>query len=128
MKTLLAYIIPIFWLISCEPADHIHFLDNNIEVDCHAHEVILTTDEDVNMVGIMLAESDTDEFSEYKDQDCWICKGDWFTITLDKSLPRQVSVTLLENQTDKDRKVVVHINKFIGADMATVVQKAKVAE
>lgn len=128
MKNLLAYIISVFLLISCEPVDMIYFRRNYVEVDYHAQEVILTTDENINMVGIMLAESDTEEWSEHIDKDYWICKGDWFTITLDKSQPRRVSVTLQENKTDKNRKVVVHVNRFIGADMATVVQKAKPTE
>lgn len=59
MRNLLSYIFLVFLLVSCEPADRIYFQNNYVEADYHAQEVILTTDADINMIGIMRAESDT---------------------------------------------------------------------
>ena len=128
MKNLLAYIISVFLLISCEPVDMIYFRRNYVEVDYHAQEVILTTDANITGIGFILSESDTEEWSEHIDENYFIAKGDWFTITVDRSQRRRVSVVLQENETDKDRKVVVLADRFAGADMATVVQKAKPTE
>ena len=106
----------------------IYFRRNYVEVDYHAQEVILTTDANITGIGFILSESDTEEWSEHIDENYFIAKGDWFTITVDRSQRRRVSVVLQENETDKDRKVVVLADRFAGADMATVVQKAKPTE
>ena len=115
--------------ISCELPEPIYFL-NHIEVDYQAQEVILTTDADItNNVGYVFSETDTEKPGEkIFDKNYWIVKGDWFTITVNKSQPRRVFVTLQENTTDIDRKVVVFATSFLAKDYATIVQKAKLAE
>lgn len=128
MKKLLVYITPIFLLISCQKADHINFNKDYIEVDYQTQEIILKTDENIGGIGFILSESDTEGWNEDVDENYWICTGDWFTITLDKSRLRQVVVAIQENKTDKDRKVVIRANRDIGSDTATIVQKAKPME
>ena len=129
MRNLFAYIISVFLFISCELPEPIYFL-NHIEVDYQAQEVILTTDADItNNVGYVFSETDTEKPGEkIFDKNYWIVKGDWFTITVNKSQPRRVLVTLQENTTDIDRKVVVFATSFLAKDYATIVQKAKLAE
>ena len=130
MRNLFAYIISVFLFISCEPVDMIYFKKHYVEVDYQAQEVILTTDADItNNVGYVFSETDTEKPGEkIFDKNYWIVKGDWFTITLNKSQPRRVLVTLQENTTDMDRKVVVSVGRFAGGDYATIVQKAKTVE
>ena len=116
--------------ISCEPVDMINFKKHYVEVDYQAQEVILTTDADITTsVGYVFSETDTEKPAErIFDKNYWIAKGDWFTIMVDTSQPRRVLVTLQENTTDVDRKVVVSVQRFAGGDDATIVQKAKLAE
>lgn len=115
-------------LVSCDVEDAIYFKKNYVEVDYQAQEVILTTDANITGVGFILAESDSEEWSEYIDENYFIATGDWFTITVDRSQRRRVSVTMQENETGKDRKVVVVANRFGCGDPATIVQKAKPTE
>ena len=129
MRNLFAYIISVFLFISCEPVDMIYFKKHYIEVDYQAQEVILTTDADITDVGYVFSETDTEKPAErIYDKNYWIAKGDWFTIMVDTSQRRRVLVTLQENTTDIDRKVVVAVDRFAGSDNATIVQKAKLAE
>lgn len=131
MKNLLVYLLSFLLLLSCEPVDMIYFKEKYVEVDYQAQEVILTTDENITGVGFEASQTDTEKRNEYeyiKDEFFFICKCDWFTITVDRSQPRRVSVVLQENVTDKDRKVVVFVHRFAGSDLATIVQKAKPAE
>ena len=129
MRNLLAYIISAFLLISCEPVDLIYFKKNYVEVDHQAQEVILTTDADIGLVGVVYSETDSEKNNEQtNDENYWIVKGDWFTITVDRSQRRRVSVVLQENETNKDRKVVVFASSYTTTDYATVVQKAKPTE
>lgn len=130
MRNLFAYIISVFLSISCEPVDMIYFKKHYVEVDYQAQEVILTTDADATSIAYDFPTTDTEKQQpeEIFEENCWIVKGDWFTITLNKSQPRRVLVTLQENTTDMDRKVVVSVGRFAGGDYATIVQKAKLAE
>ena len=109
----------------------IYFKEKYVEVDYQAQEVILTTDENITGVSFDASETDTEKRNEFeiiKDEFFFIIKCDWFTITVDRSQPRRVSVVLQDNVTDKDRKVVVYVQRFAGSDFATIVQKAKPAE
>ena len=109
----------------------IYFKEKYVEVDYQAQEVILTTDENITGVSFDASATDIekrDEFEIIKDEFFFITKCEWFTITVDRSQPRRVSVVLQENVTDKDRKVVVYVQRFAGSDFATIVQKAKPAE
>jgi hypothetical protein len=131
MKNLLVYLLSFLLLLSCEPVDMIYFKEKYVEVDYQAQEVILTTDENITGVSFDASETDIEKRDEYeciKDEFFFITKCDWFTITVDRSQPRRVSVVLQENVTDKDRKVVVYVQRFAGSDFATIVQKAKPAE
>ncbi len=131
MKNLLVYLLSFLLLLSCEPVDMIYFKEKYVEVDYQAQEVILTTDENITGVSFDASETDTEKRNEFeiiKDEFFFIIKCDWFTITVDRSQPRRVSVVLQENVTDKDRKVVVYVQRFAGSDFATIVQKAKPAE
>ena len=131
MKNLLVYLLSFLLLLSCEPVDMIYFKEKYVEVDYQAQEVILTTDENITGVSFGASQTDTEKRNEFeiiKDEFFFIIKCDWFTITVDRSQPRRVSVVLQENVTDKDRKVVVYVQRFAGSDFATIVQKAKPAE
>ena len=71
------------------------------------------------------AESDSDKGLEYYEDDKIIRKGDWFRIIVDKTDRKHLELSVDENDTDKDRVVVVCAICYAESDTVRVVQKAK---
>ena len=129
MKNLFITTLATILLISCEDVYHIELNKHYIEVDYQAQEIILKTDENIGSAIYDLAHSDTELGEEFVIGNITHCKGGWFTIMLDRSKPRQVTISVEENQIGKDRKITLYVkNGYGGDDSATIVQKAKPTE
>ena len=114
--------------ISCRDDDSIILIDKYVEVDYRAQDVVIFADEDIDKVTYDVAHSDTELGDHYIDGHFKYSKGDWFVLIFDTHNPRQVVVSMHENQTGNDRQVEVYITRNAGSDSAIVVQKAKPTE
>ena len=128
MKNLFITILVAILLISCEDIN-IELNKHYIEVDYQAQEVILKTDKNIWMATYDVASSDTEFVDHYTENDISYSVGEWFVVIHEHTKPRQIIITLQENQTDKERKVAIHVtNGDGGSDSATIIQKAKPTE
>ena len=129
MNKFFIYIFTICALISCQKSDEIKFNIDYFEIDYQAQEVILKTDKNIWMATYDVAKSDTEFVDHYTEKGVSYSVGEWFVVIHKHSSHRQAVVSVEENQTDKDRKVVIWVNDVDdNIDYATIVQKAKPTE
>jgi hypothetical protein len=129
MNKCFIYIFTICALISCQKIDEIKFNIDYFEIDYQAQEVILKTDKNIWMATYDVASSDTEFVDHYTENGISYSVGEWFVVIHKHSNHRQAVVSVEENQTDKDRKVVIWVNDVDdNIDYATIVQKAKPTE
>lgn len=116
-------------ITSCKGDRFIEFSKDYIEVDYQSQNLTLKTDNPIANIGIVVSETDSGPGESYSEDNILYRKGDWFVVQLDKTKPTTVSVSLQENETVKDRKVVIFVhNSEVGSDSATIIQKAKPTE
>ena len=95
------------------------------EIDYRAQEIRVNSNVPISYPIFDWAESDSDKGPEYYEDDKIIRKGDWFRIIVDKTDRKHLVLSVDENDTDKDRVVVVCAICYAESDTVRVVQKAK---
>lgn len=129
MKNLFFGALCLLLITSCKDDRFIEFSKDYIEVDYQSQNLTLKTDNPISNIGIVVSETDSEPGESYSENNILYRKGDWFVVQLDKTKPTTVSVSLQENETVKDRKVVIFVhNGEVGSDSATIIQKAKPME
>lgn len=111
-------------LISCG----IYWLEldrHYVVVDYKAQDIRIGADNDVDDVGFILSESDYGDGSRYLSGDTLYQTGGWFKLILDRKDPMHIVVSVDENQTGKDRSVLVVADYLAVDDTVRIVQKAK---
>ena len=111
-------------LISCG----IYWLEldrHYVVVDYKAQDIRIGADNDITGVGFILCESDYGDGSRYLSGDTLYHTGGWFKLILDRKDPMHIVVSVDENLTGKDRRVLVVADYLAVDDTVRIVQKAK---
>lgn len=106
----------------------IYWLELNqhyVVVDYKAQEIRIGADNDISGVSFIPSESDYGEDSRYLSGDTLYHTGGWFKLILDRKDPMHIVVSVDENQTGKDRRVLVVADYLAVDDTVRIVQKAK---
>ena len=111
-------------LISCG----IYWLEldrHYVVVDYKAQDIRIGADNDVDDVGFIPSESDYGDGSRYLSGDTLYHTGGWFKLILDRKDPMHIVVSVDENLTGKDRRVLVVADYLAVDDTVRIIQKAK---
>ena len=111
-------------LISCG----IYWLEldqHYVVVDYKAQDIRIGADNDITGVGFILCESDYGDGSRYLSGDTLFHTGGWFKLILDRKDPMHIVVSVDENQTGKDRRILIGAHRDVEGDTVRVIQKAK---
>ena len=111
-------------LISCG----IYWLEldqHYVVVDDKAQDIRIGADNDILDVGFILCESDYGDGSRYLSGDTLYQTGGWFKLILDRKDPMHIVVSVDENLTGKDRRVLVVADYLAVDDTVRIIQKAK---
>lgn len=111
-------------LISCD-IDWLELNQHYVVVDYKAQEIRVGADNDILDVGFILCESDYGDGCRYLSGDTLFHSGGWFKLILDRKDPMHIVVSVDENQTGKDRRVLVFADRCVAGDTVRIVQKAK---
>ena len=115
--------VDIILLISCDK--YSFELDRHyVVVDHKAQNIRIGADNDIDNVGFVLCKSDYGEGSRYLSGDTLFHTGGWFKLILDRKDPMHIVVSVDENQTGKDRSVLVDVDYYAVGDTVRIVQKA----
>lgn len=95
------------------------------EIDYHAQEICVKSNVPISYPAFDWAESDSDKGKDHYEDNKMIRIGDWFKIIMDKSDRKHLILSVDENDTGKDRVVVVRAICYAESDTVRVVQKAK---
>lgn len=116
--------VGIISLISC--GIYYFELDQHfVVVDYKAQDLRIGADNDVGNVYFIPSESDYGDDSRYLSGDTLFHAGGWFKLILNRKDPMHIVVSLDENQTGKDRRVLVVADYLAVDDTVRIVQIAK---
>ena len=111
-------------LISCD-TDWLELDQHYVVVDYKAQDIRIGADNDVDDVGFIPSESDYGDGSRSLSGDTLYHTGGWFKLILDRKDPMHIVVSVDENLTGKDRRVLVVADYLAVDDTVRIIQKAK---
>ena len=116
--------VGIISLISCD-TDWLELDQHYVVVDYKAQDIRIGADNDITDVGFILCESDYGDGSRYLSGDTLFHTGGWFKLILDRKDPMHIVVSVDENVTGKDRRILVGAHRCVAGDTVRIIQKAK---
>ena len=111
-------------LISCD-IDWLELDQHYVVVDYKAQNIRIEADNEI-IAAEFIREYDCDPITYKSYSGDTVCDvGEWFKISLYKKDPMHIVVSVDENQTGKDRRILIGAHRDVEGDTVRVIQKAK---
>ena len=121
----IAFVVFFFTLLYSCYSDYLNLDKHYVVVDYQAQDIWIGIDNDGADIDVWPNTTDAEYSNEYVIGDSVYNVGDWFKVILNRKDPMHIVISVDENQTEKDRSVLVGVHRNVDGDTVRIIQEAK---